>query len=214
MLRFRSLALMLPLCAVLCGGCPWMAGNADVNTPNFSGGGGGGGGGNGGGNSGASTTINGTSVGKDELADTLTLSFPDCTRPVQAETWRAQILQMVNDARSQEGLGTLVFNDTLEAQAEQYACELIDGNFFDHVSPVTGSTLADRAAEFGYHYQVVGENLAAGQRTPVEVFSDWMNSPGHRANIMHPEFTEVGIGIRSGGQYGFYWVQEFGEPLF
>jgi uncharacterized protein YkwD len=59
---------------------------------------------------------------------------------------------------------------------------------------------------------VVGENLAAGQPTPERAFTDWMNSPSHRDNILDPRFTELGVGVRFGGEYGVYWVQEFGLP--
>lgn len=144
--------------------------------------------------------------------DTLTEKFPECGAPASADGLRVQILDLVNAASVANGLGTLRMNATLEAEAEQYACELISFDFFAHVNPVTGSTLADRTAAFGYVYSVVGENLAAGQPTAQEAFDDWMNSPSHRANILEPRFTEIGIGIRTGGTYGTYWVQEFGLP--
>jgi uncharacterized protein YkwD len=138
--------------------------------------------------------------------------FPECTEPATADEWRAQVLDLVNQERRNAGLNPVTYNSLLESQADQYACELIHYGFFDHVNPVTGSTLGDRAKEFGYEFAMVGENLAAGQRTPAEAVRDWMDSPGHRRNILEPEFTELGVGIRIGGQYGFYWVQEFGKP--
>lgn len=119
----------------------------------------------------------------------------------------------MNQERATAGVAPVVPSTALEDQAEEYACEMISQNFFAHENPVTGSTLKDRAAEFNYQYLVIGENLAAGQQSPQEVMTAWMNSPGHRANILDARFTELGVSVRIGGQYGVYWVQEFGKPL-
>jgi uncharacterized protein YkwD len=73
--------------------------------------------------------------------------------------------------------------------------------------------LAERAAEFEYEYWMIGENLAAGQTSPEQVVADWMASPGHRENMLGETYTEVGVGLRQGGDYGLYWVLEFGDPL-
>lgn len=142
----------------------------------------------------------------------LRAEFPECDEPARVALWRDRILQLVNQARGEAGLNAVRWNATLEEQATQYACELISYDFFAHVNPVTQSTLRDRANQFEYTYLAIGENLAAGQQTPEEAFDDWMNSDGHRANILEPRFTELGVGIRSGGEYGLYWVQEFGLP--
>lgn len=150
-----------------------------------------------------------SSVTSDDLTD----RFPGCQAPVEEDTWRAQILLLVNRERTARGLPTLIENATLRQQAEEYACELIYYDFFAHENPVTGSTLGDRALDFGYDYLIVGENLAAGQTTPERAMTDWMNSPGHRANILDERFTEIGIAVRIGGDYGIYWVQEFGRPF-
>lgn len=63
--------------------------------------------------------------------------------------------------------------------------------------------------KYGIHYKSAGENIAAGQRTPDEVMQAWMNSSGHRANILNAKYTELGVGYYKGGSYGVYWVQEF-----
>jgi uncharacterized protein YkwD len=139
--------------------------------------------------------------------------FPACDEPAQAEQWRAEILALVNAERQRAGLNPVVNSAALTMQATQYACEMIQYDFFDHVNPVTGSTLGDRAREFGYEFYVVGENLGAGQATPQQVFRDWMNSPGHRRNVLDPRFVELGVGVAVGGRYQIYWVQEFGRPL-
>lgn len=159
---------------------------------------------------GAAPSSPATSVGGDRTD----AGSDGCVAPTSASDWRARVLQLVNAERTQRGLSPLTRNATLEAQANQYACEMITYEFFDHVNPVTGSTLPDRARQFSYEYQTIGENLAAGQSSPEQVMEDWMNSDGHRANILHPDFMEIGIGIReSTNQYRYYWVQEFGRPL-
>lgn len=142
----------------------------------------------------------------------VTTTDSGCANPAQADAWKDEVLQLVNLERSRVGLGALSYNAGLEAQADAYACELITYDYFDHVNPDTGSTLADRSTDYGYDYWIVGENLAAGQRTPIEVVQAWMDSPGHRENILNASFTELGIGIKVGGKYGTYWVQEFGRP--
>lgn len=164
------------------------------------------------GGTGDTSGSNSTTRGTQALSDDLTSAYPKCTEPAEAASWRARILQLVNQERANRGLGTLTRNATLEDQATEYACEMIQYEFFDHENPVTGSTLGERAEQFRYDYLVIGENLAAGQRTPEEAFTAWMNSEGHRENILDPRFTELGIAVRSGGRYGLYWVQEFGRP--
>jgi uncharacterized protein YkwD len=154
-------------------------------------------------------------LGEDDSAFVTNLQrqFPACDEPVQADQWRAEILSLVNAERERAGLDPVASSVTLTRQATQYACELIQYDFFDHVNPVTGSTLGERARQFGYDYYVVGENLGAGQSTPQQVFRDWMNSPGHRRNVLDPRFVELGVGVAVGGRYRTYWVQEFGRPL-
>lgn len=158
---------------------------------------------------GDASDIQGTQVSRDSLTD----EFPGCNEPADGAALQARIIELVNQVRLESGLGEVTHNETLEAQASQYACELLFYDFFAHQNPITGSTLRQRAEEFGYDFSVIGENLAAGQLTPEQAFNDWMESPGHRANILDPRFTELGVGIRRGGSYGWYWVQEFGRPV-
>lgn len=149
----------------------------------------------------------------ESASDALVGEFPDCTEHVSGDAWRDEILRLVNVERDRAGLNPVTHDQTLEDQATRYACELIHYDFFAHENPFTGTDLRDRAEEFGYDFMVIGENLAAGQSTPAQAMADWMNSPGHRANILNVDFTELGVGVRSGGSYGTYWVQEFGKPL-
>lgn len=195
-MKFRTFAHAFLACAAAAAmaGCPIGAADAPLTVPTAT-------------VSGSAAATSPTPTGND-----LARQFPTCRDPSQADSWRAEILFMVNRERAIRGLDPLVLNQTLEQQATQYACEMIQYNFFAHENPVTGSTLPDRAAEFAYDYLVIGENLAAGQESPVQVMREWMASPGHTANIVDARFTEIGIGVRAGGEFGFYWVQEFGLP--
>lgn len=170
----------------------------------------------GGGDAGAVRPGNQSVVGGDTagttVPDALSVTFPDCHEPTEGAFWRAEVLRLVNQERQARGLSPVTSNTTLEDQAAEYACEMIHDRYFGHVNPLTHSTLSERATEFKYEYWIIGENLAAGQASPVAAMTDWMNSPCHRQNILNPAFTELGIGVRLGGDYGYYWVQEFGRP--
>jgi len=123
-----------------------------------------------------------------------------------------QVLHLVNLERAAEGVAPLVANPALERIAEDYACRMIDASFFDHVDPGTGYGPGERAVAGRYAYYAIGENLAAGLESPAEVMAVWMESASHRANILDPSWKEIGVAVRSGGEYDIYWVQEFGQP--
>lgn len=206
MLRLLWRNLVVAVCAATClAGCPGLPSSQLESVPSAPGSPTGRAGAAGG----SPSVVGGSSA---QSIDPLASQFPGCSEPPQADAWRAQLMTLVNRERTAQGLNPLTESPVLQRQAEQYACEMITYRFFDHRNPVTGSTLGERTEQFGYAFQVVGENLAAGQTSPQQVFNDWMNSPGHRANILDPRFLELGIGIRSGGDYHIYWVQEFGRP--
>ena len=135
-----------------------------------------------------------------------------CRVPAEADEWAQEVIDLVNAERAAEGLSSLSSDATLTVMAEDYACEMIEGDFFAHVNPDTGSTPATRADDHGYAYYEVGENLALGYGSPEDVMVAWMNSPGHRANILHDTYTEMGVGVRTAPDGEVYWVQEFGDP--
>ena len=85
---------------------------------------------------------------------------------------------------------------------------MIDRNFFAHNTP-DGQTPFDRMKAAGISYSSAGENIAAGQSSPQNVMDSWMNSPGHRKNILNRDFEYIGVGLARGGSYGIYWAQEF-----
>ena len=117
----------------------------------------------------------------------------------------------MNQERAKQGLKPLKLYAPLAKMANDKAMDMRDHNYFDHQSPTYGSPF-DMMNKYGIHYSYAGENIAAGQQTPAEVMKGWMNSSGHRANILNPNYTEIGVGYVQGGQYGTEWVQEFIAP--
>jgi uncharacterized protein YkwD len=207
MISVRHVLSVLTALAVLSGGCPLglMPGSTAGTTP--------GEGSPSSSSGGSSTSTAGSTLGTQELPDLLSEQFPGCFEPADGDDWRDEILRLVNVERERAGLLPITHNQTLEDQATQYACEMIYYDFVEHVNPFTGTSATDRAEEFGYDWLAFGENLAAGQPTPARAMADWMASTeGHRENILNPQFTELGVGVRTGGEYGTYWVQEFGCP--
>lgn len=114
-----------------------------------------------------------------------------------------EVLSLVNQERAKAGLPALKMDSSLSAVALDKAKDMAQNHYFDHTSPTYGSPF-DMMKQYGIHYMTAGENIAMGQRSPQEVMSQWMNSQGHRANILNGSFTKIGIGYYNG-----YWVQEF-----
>ena len=119
-----------------------------------------------------------------------------------------QVLTLVNAERSKAGLQPLKMSEELRSIATLKSRDMIDKNYFDHTSPTYGTPF-QMLQDFGVHYSAAGENIAAGQKTPEEVMNAWLNSSGHRANILNKNFDTIGIGIAEGGSYGIYWTQLF-----
>lgn len=114
-----------------------------------------------------------------------------------------QVLELVNQERSKAGLGSLSMSSELSNMAMVKAQDMYNNHYFDHNSPTHGSPF-DMMKEFGITYNSAGENIANGQTTPTQVMKDWMNSPGHKANILNKSYTQIGIAF-----YNNEWVQEF-----
>jgi len=136
-----------------------------------------------------------------------------CQDPAAKQTLVRDMIKAINAERIRSKIAPLHVSDTLTQLSEFYACRLAEGDFFSHVDPYNGSTVDSRATDFGYPFLKIGENLAAGQRTVEQTMTELMNSPGHRANILDPTFTEIGVSVKDGGSFGQYWVQEFGRPV-
>lgn len=121
----------------------------------------------------------------------------------QAASFTKQVADLVNQERAKAGLAPLQFDAALSKVATAKAADMAQNNYFDHISPTYGSPF-DMMKQFGISYMTAGENIAMGQRTPQEVMTQWMNSEGHRQNIMNGSFTKIGVGYVNG-----YWVQTF-----
>ncbi|CAH0121771.1 hypothetical protein PAE9249_04304 [Paenibacillus sp. CECT 9249] len=123
--------------------------------------------------------------------------------PADAAAFASQVVDLVNQERAKEGLKPLAVDQQLAKMAMDKAIDMRTNGYFDHNSPTYGSPF-DMMTQYGIDYRYAGENIARGQRTPQEVMNAWMNSPGHRQNIMSPNFTLIGVAYYQGD-----WVQEF-----
>lgn len=124
------------------------------------------------------------------------------------DEWAKRVLTLTNNERNKNGLEPLKWNDSLAELAKIHCDDMIARNFFAHDNP-DGETPFDRMKKYGISYWVAGENIAAGQYSPEAVVESWMNSAGHRKNIMNPDFQYLGVSVVKGGSYGIYWTQEF-----
>ena len=124
--------------------------------------------------------------------------------------WCSRVLEIMNEERANAGLGPLVMDPTLVNVATVRANEIIQS--FSHTRP-DGRDCFTAYAEQGASYSCAGENIAAGYSSPEAVMEGWMNSPGHRANILNGSFGRVGVGlvISDAGGYRYYWVQNFAD---
>lgn len=120
-----------------------------------------------------------------------------------------QVVDLTNRERSRAGLRPLAVDPALTTAAQAHSADMVARAFYSHTSPEGGRPW-DRAAAAGSRRRSIGENIACGQRSPAEVVEGWMNSPGHRANILKRDFTHIGIGFAGGGPAGTYWTQLFG----
>jgi uncharacterized protein YkwD len=136
-----------------------------------------------------------------------------CADPANRGQFIAQMISAVNEQRAKRGVAPLRLNTDLVHLADFYACRLVEGGFFSHEDPFDGSSVDSRASDFGYAFWKIGENLAAGQQSVDDAVAELMLSPLHRANMLDPAFTEIGVSVKIGGEMGIYWVQEFGRPV-
>ncbi|MFU0823602.1 CAP domain-containing protein [Clostridium sp.] len=170
------------------------------------------------------TNVNTNTTSKPVLNNTTAPTKPaettttETAKPVQndgqASTISAEaneVIKLVNAERSKNGLAPLKANAELSKVAVAKAQDMIDKNYFDHNSPTYGSPF-DMMKKFGISYMAAGENIAYGQRTPSDVMNAWMNSSGHRANILNANFTEIGVGMVKKADGTPYWVQMFINP--
>ena len=116
-----------------------------------------------------------------------------------------EVIRLVNEQRAKNGLKALTANWELSRVARYKSRDMVDNRYFSHTSPTYGTPFQMLTA-FGLTYRTAGENIAYGQRTPQAVVSAWMDSSGHRANILNASYTQIGVGYVSNGHY---WTQMF-----
>ena len=116
-----------------------------------------------------------------------------------------EVIRLVNEIRAENGLKTLTYDWELSRVARYKTQDMKDNKYFSHTSPVYGTPF-QMIRNFGISFRSAGENIAKGYTTPQAVVNGWMNSSGHRANILNANYTHIGVGYVSGGNY---WTQMF-----
>ena len=155
-------------------------------------------------------------VGTSEIiASNPQVSNPDLIYPGQILTipeedaavtqYEQEVIRLVNEIRAQNGLSALTYNWELSRVARYKSHDMVDNRYFSHTSPTYGTPF-QMIRSFGLSYRSAGENIAYGQRTPQAVVNAWMNSSGHRANILSSSYTQIGVGYVANGHY---WTQMF-----
>ncbi len=134
-----------------------------------------------------------------------------CRIPEDVAEINDRLLRMINIERFEQGI--LSLDSQLSDIAAQYACTMINEEFFGHKHPKTEFDVAQRLVQAGFAYKVVGENLAAGYWDPQGTLDAWLASDSHREILMDPEFTRAGLAVRYGGPYGVYSVLILADPV-
>ncbi len=132
---------------------------------------------------------------------------PSSTKPAArvAPSTAAQVIALVNDERAKAGCDPLTEESHVTKAAQDYSDQMSAENFFSHTSP-DGTTFDQRIKQAGYP-KPGAENIARGQTSAAQVMDSWMNSEGHRANILNCSLKKIGVGVTTAG---WYWVQDFG----
>lgn len=127
------------------------------------------------------------------------------------DAFQKEVVRLVNKERAAAGLKALTQKSELDKVAIAKSKDMAKNNYFSHTSPTYGSPF-DMLKQFGVKYSTAGENIAYGQKTPEEVMNGWMNSPGHRANILNANFTQIGVGVAKKSNGQLVWTQTFTRP--
>lgn len=119
-----------------------------------------------------------------------------------------EVITLVNKERTKRGLQALKKNSTACYVAQLKSKDMATKNYFSHTSPTYGSPFT-MMQKYGLKYSAAGENIAMGQQTPQAVMNAWMNSSGHRANILSSVYNQIGVGVAKNSKGVLYWTQEF-----
>ena len=124
-----------------------------------------------------------------------------------------KVVELTNQQRASQGLAPLAINDLLVNAAAGHSTDMATNNFMSHTGS-DGSNPGQRITRAGYSWRTYGENVAAGYSTAQAVMDGWMNSGGHRANILNPAFTEIGVALRENpnSTYRYYWTMVLAAP--
>jgi uncharacterized protein YkwD len=139
---------------------------------------------------------------------------PPPSQETNASAFELRVLELVNIERANHGLAPLEWHNALGTVARNHSIDMANRLFIYHTCP-SGITFDQRVQNANISFFMVGENVAGGQRTPEVVVSRWMESPGHRANILNPDFTHLGVGFHLGTDRvypqvpPYFWTQKF-----
>jgi len=152
-----------------------------------------------------------TAVPTTKAAQSTPPAKPKTTGPVLSgnAAFEAQVLAIVNTERGKAGCKPLAANSKLQTAARKHSADMAARNYFSHDTP-EGVDFATRISNEGYRWSGAAENIAKGQRTPDEVMKAWMNSSGHRANILNCGLKDLGVGLAYQGKSAV-WTQDFGS---
>lgn len=139
------------------------------------------------------------------LATPFLLQIESALANCRVSSTASEVVRLTNQVRTQYRLKPLRFNCQLYSVAQNHTLDMVRRGKISHQGS-NGSTMIMRVEKAGYRYSALGENVAQGQKTPSEVVRSWMKSPGHRQNILNPNFTEIGVGYSKN-----YWTQVFAK---
>lgn len=137
---------------------------------------------------------------------TSTMNAPTSTAPVSTPTAPVDnsFAGMLNNVRANNGAGPVTYDSRLGTAAQNHANDMLANNYFSHTG-LNGSTPGDRISDAGYNWRTYGENIARGQQSEADVLQAWVNSPGHQANNVNPNFEDFAL-AKAGSGSNKYWV--------
>lgn len=142
------------------------------------------------------------------VAITLAAPAVACDKPASARQAEAEVISLINSERARHGLGKVRRSEPLEHAAARQACDLAARKKLSHVG-TDGSTVKQRVKGAGYAMRFANENIGYGFRSPASAVAWWMNSPGHRKNILEPRVREIGVSLTQSNT--LYWATVMGE---
>lgn len=138
-----------------------------------------------------------------------TINIPSVpSAPNDIRALETEVIRLVNVERERTGQSALVESNEINRVARLKSQDFIDNNYFSHNSPIYGSPF-DMLRSFEITFTAAAENIASGQRTAAEVMNFWMNSSGHRANILNSAYNKIGVGVARDNNGKIFWTQMF-----